>query len=72
MTGVQTCALPILAFAVDKFLKKNKKQVVTDKDIEDLENINYIESVDKDYKNIDINENNVDSNINLENEDFKK
>ena len=73
---VEIIVTPILsvpvAFAVDKFLKKNKKQVVTDKDIEYLENINYIESVDKDYKNIDINENNVDSNINLENEDFKK
>ena len=73
---VEIIVTPILsvpvAFAVDKFLTKNKKQVVTDKDIEYLENINYIESVDKDYKNIDINENNVDSNINLENEDFKK
>ena len=40
---VEIIVTPILsvpvAFAVDKFLKKNKKQVVTDKDIEYLEKI---------------------------------
>ena len=48
-----------VAFAVDKFLKRNRKQVVTDKDLEGIdivqndENLSESKYIDGNYDNID-------------------
>ena len=60
---VEIIVTPILsmpvAFAVDKFLKRNRKQVVTDKDLEGIdivqndENLSESKYIDGNYDNID-------------------